>query len=112
MMTTTTMASPSKMRRLDRGPSSTPSSDPLRRRVGDEVWAEVPPVAKAAVPPPLAKKVVSMPQDDSGSDNEYNSSDDLGNDDVDGVGNDNDYGKYKAMHIPFRMTPSWIMWFK
>jgi hypothetical protein len=54
------------------------------------------------VPPPPAEKVVSLLQDDSGSDNEYNSSDDLGN----------DYGEDKAMHIPFKMTPSGIMWFK
>jgi hypothetical protein len=46
------MASPNNKRRFDRGPFSTPLPDPLRRRVGNEVGAEVPPVAKAAVPPP------------------------------------------------------------
>jgi hypothetical protein len=75
--------------------------------VGDEVGVEVPPLT--------AKKVVSVPQDDSSSDGE--GSDDLGSND--GKGSNNDYddgegsgnhdGKDKAMCIPFRTTPSRIM---
>jgi hypothetical protein len=83
--------------------------------VGDEVGAEVMLVAKAAIAPPTAEKVVSVPQDDSddeGSDNdsEVSSHDDLGRDDGEGSGNDN--GEDKALRIPFRMTPTGVMWFK
>jgi hypothetical protein len=108
---------PSNKRRFDDddGPSSTLPSTPLRRRVGDEVGAEVLLVAKAAIAPPMAEKVVSVPQDDSddeGSDNdsEVSSHDDLGRDDVEGSGNDN--GEDIALLIPFRMTPTGVMWFK
>jgi hypothetical protein len=55
-----------------------------------------------------------------GSDSEGSGSDDLGSDNSEGSSNDNDDGEDngsndgedKAMHIPFRMTPARIMWFK
>jgi hypothetical protein len=65
---------------------------------------------------PVAENVVSVLQDDSGSGGE--DSNDLGSDDGEGSGSDDDEGsgsddgKDKAMHIPFRMTPSGIMWYK
>jgi hypothetical protein len=67
-------------------------------------------VAEAVVPPPMAEKVVSISQDDSDSSGE--GSDDLGSDDDDGEGSVRDDGEGKAIHIPFRMTPSGIMWYK
>jgi hypothetical protein len=70
-------------------------------------------LAEVAVLPSAAEKVVSVPQDDSdsggeGHDNGEGSSSDNG----DGKGSSNDNGEDKAMHIPFRTTPSGIMWFK
>jgi hypothetical protein len=71
--------------------------------------------------PPTAKKVVSVPQDNSDSDDEGrdndgegSSSDDLGNDDGEGSGSNDgdsegsgsDDGEDKAMCIPFRTTPA------
>jgi hypothetical protein len=73
---------------------------------GNKIGMEVPLVAEVAIPPPPSKKVVSIPQDDSGSDSEGSSSDDLGS------GSDNGKGEDRAMHIPFRMTPSGVMWYK
>jgi hypothetical protein len=64
---------------------------------------------EAEVPLLAAKKVVSVLQDDSGSDGEGYVNDDLGSDDGEGCGSDD--SEDKAMHIPFRMTPR-IMWFK
>jgi hypothetical protein len=58
----------------------------------DEVGAEVPPMEDVVVLPPVAKKVVSIPQDD-------------------GRGSGSDDGEDKAIHIPLRMTPFGIMWF-
>jgi hypothetical protein len=120
MTTTTSMASPSNKRRLDddEGPLSTPPSALLRWRVGDEVGAEVSLVADTAVPPPPAKKVVSIPQDNNNNDGVGN--DDFGSDncegsdnnDGEGSGSDSDNGEDNAMHIPFMMTPSGIMWYK
>jgi hypothetical protein len=49
-----------------------------------------------------AEKVVSVLQDDSGSNGEGNGSFNLGSDDCEGSG----------MCIPFKMTPSGIMWYK
>jgi hypothetical protein len=71
------------------------------------VRVEVPLVADAAVPSPTAGNVVSVPQDDSGSDGKGNN--DLGNDD--GESSNHDNGEDKAMHIPLRKTPSRIMWY-
>jgi hypothetical protein len=97
------MASPSNKCHFndDEGLSSTPLSAPLRRRVGDEVGAVV---------PPTAEKVVSVTQDDSGSNGEGSSSDYLGSDDSEVSGNDD--GENKAMCIPFRTTPYGMMRFK
>jgi hypothetical protein len=67
-------------------------------------------VAEAVVPPPTTEKVVSVSQDDSDSGGE--GSDDLGSDNDDGEGSVRDDGEDKAIHIPFRMTPSRIMWYK
>jgi hypothetical protein len=64
-------------------------------------------VAEAVVPPPTTEKVVSVSQDDSDSGGE--GSDDLGSDNDDGEGSVRDDGEDKAIHIPFRMTPSGIM---
>jgi hypothetical protein len=97
---------------IDEGLSSTLQPAPQRRRVGDEVGVEVPLVANEVVPPPVAEKVVSGPQDDNGSDDEGNDNHGSGRDDGDGEGSGRDDGEGKAMHIPFRTTPSGIMWFK
>jgi hypothetical protein len=50
------------------------------------------------------ENVVLVSQDDNGSDGEGNN--DMGSDDSEA--NDSDDDKDKAMHIPFRMTPSRI----
>jgi hypothetical protein len=109
-MTTASMASPSNKRRFnnDEGTSSTPPSALLRWRVGDEVGAEVPPVAEMAVLPSGLEKVVSVPQDDSCSDDGEGSSSDVDG----GEGSNNEDGKDKAMHVPFWMIPSGIIWYK
>jgi hypothetical protein len=65
---------------------------------------------EAEVPLLAAKKVVSVLQDDNGSDGEGYVNDDLGSDDGEGCSNDD--SEDKAMHILFWMTPSRIMWFK
>jgi hypothetical protein len=74
--------------------------------VGNEVGAEVLPVGEAVVPPPMAENVVSVPQDNSGSNGE--GSNDLGSDD--GEGSDSDDSEDKGMCMPFRTSPG-IMWY-
>jgi hypothetical protein len=54
------------------------------------------------------ENVVLVSQDDNGSDGEGNN--DMGSDDSEA--NDSDDDKDKAMHIPFRMTPSRIQSYK
>jgi hypothetical protein len=120
MMTTTSMDSPSNKHRFDDdgGLSSALSPAPLRRCVGDEVGAELPLEAEAAVSPPIVEKVLLVPQDNCDSDGEGN--DDLGSDDGegsgindgDGEGIDRDDSEDKAMCIPFKTTPSRVMWYK
>jgi hypothetical protein len=70
--------------------------------------------------PLAAKKIVSVQQDGNCNDGEGTDSDDLGSDDGEGSGSDEGDGdgsgsndrEDKAMHIPFRMTPSRILWYK
>jgi hypothetical protein len=73
-MTTASMCAPSNKRRFDNdeGPSSTLPLAPLRRRLGNEVGVEVPSVAEVEVPPLVAENVVSVPQDNNGSDGKGN----------------------------------------
>jgi hypothetical protein len=87
MMTTTSMASPRNKHCFDddEGPSSTLPPAPLRPRVGNKVGVEVPPVVQVVVPPPVAEKVVLVPQEGNGRD--------------DGKGSGSDDCEDKAMHI-------------
>jgi hypothetical protein len=62
-------------------------------------------VIEEVVQLPAAEKVISVLQDDSDTDGECN--DDLGNDD-----SGTDDSEDKAIHIPFMMTSSGIMWYK
>jgi hypothetical protein len=78
--------------------------------VGDEVGVDVLLVAGAAVPLPATERVVSVPQDNSNSDDECSGSDDMDNNNGGGSGSDD--GEDKATRIPFKTTPSRIMWFK
>jgi hypothetical protein len=78
--------------------------------VGNEVGVEVLLVAEAAIPLPVAEKVVSVTQDEGSDDVGSNDGKRIKSDDSDD--NSSDDGEDKAMCIPFRMTPSRIMWYK
>jgi hypothetical protein len=94
-MTTASMASHSNKCRYDNdeGTSSTLPSAPLRRRVSDKVGVEVPPLSEVAVPTLTVEKVISVPQDDNGSDDEGSDRMDLGSNDNEGSGSDDGDGE-------------------